>query len=270
MKIDRYYQGLPNSGYDNEIFKLKSIIKEGDIVYYEFDNNEICNEEFIAPFTTNIQNVKGKMFVELASKNDIWTFEFIKSKKNNDKDIQMSNGSSNIEIPPIEDIRGLENEGGGVVNTNIGRVKLIPPSPKNKNIPIINYNEYISNSIKEEKNIEKEVEEKNNEEANSKKEKEINVEKIPIVEEKKEIIVDNDPVTILVNGAKKNETIIPMQMSISLPAKELFNIVSNNFENGAEKFVDVILSQIDYDMFKFCLKDALLQAYKYEEEKIEN
>ena len=100
------------------------------------------------------------------------------------------------------------------------------------------------------------------------KEEPVSIIKKEVEIEKENVLLDNDPVTILVNTSKKNDTIIPMQMTISLPTKELFNIVSNNFDNGDEKFVDVILSQIKYDMFKVCLRDALLQAYKYEEEKI--
>lgn len=271
MKLNRYYQGLPNSGYDGVIVKLVKIFEDNGIIFYEFDNEEICNEEFIAPFTLNIEDVKGKFFVELASEKDIWEIMPIKNKKNIDKDTTRENGSMDIEIPPYEDISTMSNS--NIIITNNGRVKIVPPTPNCKYIPPVNYSDYMESAKKNEEVIapEKVIEKESHievEKIEEVKEEPVSIIKKEVEIEKENVLLDNDPVTILVNTSKKNDTIIPMQMTISLPTKELFNIVSNNFDNGDEKFVDVILSQINYDMFKVCLRDALLQAYKYEEEKI--
>ena len=72
---------------------------------------------------------------------------------------------------------------------------------------------------------------------------------------------DNDPVAILVNKSAKFESVISMDLKLELPAKSLFNIASENFENGEETFINVILSHIDYETIKNTLKDALLEAY---------
>ena len=75
---------------------------------------------------------------------------------------------------------------------------------------------------------------------------------------------DNDPVAILVNKSAKFESVISMDLKLDLPAKSLFNIASENFENGEETFINVILSHIDYETIKNALKAALLDAYHNE------
>lgn len=75
---------------------------------------------------------------------------------------------------------------------------------------------------------------------------------------------DNDPVAILVNKAAKFESTISMDLNIELPAKSLFKIASENFENGEETFLNVILSHIDNEKIKQSLKDALKNAYNEE------
>lgn len=268
MKQDRYYQWLPNSGNDGDIVKLRRIYVENDIKFYEFSDGEICNEEFIAPYTTELKNLKNKMLVELSSKNDIWETEYIKSKSIIDKDIQSNDGNStlNKEIPPLEDISNSDN--GLISQSSVGKFRLI--APKEKSVPCINYFDYMSDEdlikigLKEapiENIIETPVVETPSISATN-----IEDNTPLIVNECKEktninTYIEHDPISILVNASSKKEINIPMELCIELPSKELFNIAKNNFENGAEKFIEVILADIEYETFKNSLREALISAY---------
>lgn len=274
MKKDRYYQWLPNSGNDGEIVKLRNIFLENDIIFYEFSDGEICNEEFIAPYTTKLSDLQNKLLVELASKNDVWETSYIKSKSITDSNIQSTNGDNiNKEIPPLEDIFNSKDD--VISNSNIGKFRLI--APKEKKVSSIDYFEWMSDEdliklglIKpapietpslSTDNIENDncVLIINDEDVN-------NNTTVTISEndqEKNNInnYIENDPISILVKASYKKEVNIPMEICIELPSKELFNIAKNNFDNGELKFIDVILADIDYDTFKNSLREALINAY---------
>ena len=278
MRKERYYQWLPNTGFDNEIVKLTDIYEDNGVIYYKFSNDEVCNETFIAPYTKDVNDLKGKMLVELASKNDIWTPNLVKSKSIMMKDdgIQSSDGSQIKEIPPFDDIAG-SSDNGGISNSAVGKVRLIPPTSSScTNVKPIDYKDYMSEEdlyklglITEIKKENKEVVEnivempKNN--SINKEEFTISTEEVLPIEkiEDNKKIVETDPVAILVNAAAKNRTVIPMELEIDLPSADLFNIAYANFENGGDKFIDVILSHIDYAILKDALRTALLSAYSY-------
>lgn len=273
-KKHRYYQWLPNSGFDNEVVELKSIYEEDGNIYYIFSNDEICNENFVAKYTTNIKDLSGKMIVELADEKSIWTPNIVSSKNlSQNSDIQLSNGGNAIrEIPPIEDLLALDStQREGNIKSNLGRIKLLPPTNTLTNVKPIDYKDYMSDSDLYKLGIidvmpEKEKKEEKKSEIIPQKVDEVSI----IKEDKKEdinnVIIENEPVAILVNAATKTLTTIPMELNINLPTTDLFNIVSKNFENGAEKFVDVILSHIEYEILKEALKDALLNAYSNNQE----
>ena len=272
MKIDRYYQWLPNTGNDGEIVKLRNIYYDNDIVFYEFSDGEICNEEFIAPYTTSLKDIKGKMLVELSSRNDTWQQDYIKSKAISDPNIQSERGGQR-EIPPLDDILNSSND--VIENSAIGKYRLVPPK-SNKTILPIDYKDYMSNEdlikmglIEAPKEVVKNIEEEiivkpTKEEIETdiiKYEKDdINNQEDIVVETTKKT-EETNPIAILVNASAKNPITIPMELTIDLPSKDLFNIVKNNFEDGSEKFIDVILSHIDYDMLVSSLKEALTNAY---------
>ena len=151
MKIDRYYQWLPNSGFDNEIVKLVNVYEDSGVMFYEFSNGEVCNEEFVASFTKEPKALQGKMLVELSSRKDTWQFEKITSRTINtgQGDIMSPDGRAVIkEIPPLEDIASAGDS--DTVNTSVGRVRLIAPKTMVNSIPPIDYKDYIKVEEKKE------------------------------------------------------------------------------------------------------------------------
>ena len=217
------------------------------------------------------------MLVELSSEKDIWTPNLVKSKSIMMKDdgIQSSDGSQIKEIPPFDDIAG-QSDNGGISKSAVGKVRLIPPTT-NVNIKPIDYKDYMSDEdlyrlglITEIKKEDKEIVENvvdTSKNVNINKEEftnsTIEVLHNEVVIERPNEIVETDPVAILVNAAAKNRTVVPMELEIDLPSVDLFNIAHANFENGADKFIDVILSHIDYAILKDALRTALLSAYSY-------
>ena len=181
----------------------------------------------------------------------------------------------NIPKVTFDDIAG-QSDNGGISKSAVGKVRLIPPTT-NVNIKPIDYKDYMSDEdlyrlglITEIKKEDKEIVENvvdTSKNVNINKEEftnsTIEVLHNEVVIERPNEIVETDPVAILVNAAAKNRTVVPMELEIDLPSVDLFNIAHANFENGADKFIDVILSHIDYAILKDALRTALLSAYSY-------
>jgi len=72
----------------------------------------------------------------------------------------------------------------------------------------------------------------------------------------------NDPVVITLQKSKKKETEISMLLTVSLPSKELYNLVKENFEGGDEKALEYIIKNIDTKSIRESLKIALKEMYE--------
>jgi len=74
-------------------------------------------------------------------------------------------------------------------------------------------------------------------------------------------VVTNDPVTIMLDKSKKVDTEISMDLTVSLPSKDLFNIIKTNFDDGDKKTLEYIINNLNIDDIKNSLKDALQTMY---------
>lgn len=72
----------------------------------------------------------------------------------------------------------------------------------------------------------------------------------------------DDPVWVMMSKSKKFDTQIPMELTISLPSKALYNVAKESFEDGSKKVIEYIISNIDDTKLKENLKYALLEAYE--------
>ncbi len=91
------------------------------------------------------------------------------------------------------------------------------------------------------------------------------IEAAPPKEEKKKNQYEGDPVWLMMEKSKKNDTEINMSLIISLPSKSLFNVIQESFEDGDKKAISFIIDQIDDVKIKEGLEEALFLAYKNEE-----
>ena len=273
MKDKFYYQFLPGSNNEGEVCLLTNMFVEDGEIYYEFDNGEICFSELIADFTTNQNDLKDKVMVQLASRYDKWTFDdatnnidksaLIDVKKEDGGDFQIptyndrysSNGSiikynapkiigaTNVKKPDLKDFLSYNDQVLlGVIDENLAP-KYEPTVDEITNVNISAVDKSDNSIIICEKEIEPKAIITNNININNQKD------------------YSNDPVAILVNKSAKFTSDISMTLSIDLPAKSLFKIAKDNFDKGDETFIDVILSDIDYSTIKKSLRDALLNEY---------
>ena len=222
---------IETKNYDIEIFS--HIEKEGDITYIVFESGNRCNIDLINDIG---ENNKGNVMAFLDNLNSKWT---IKEK--------IIGGQEEVKM---KDANGVQQ----VVQPYIpGRkvVEIIPPK-KTSNIK-----------------FKEKILEYNNQ--NHEKEESISViEKAPITSEKENVQLTNDkekkildinPVHILVQSSKKENSIINMELDISIPSKEIYTIIENNFENGTELFLNYIIDKLDIQIIKDSLKNGLKNYY---------
>lgn len=77
-----------------------------------------------------------------------------------------------------------------------------------------------------------------------------------------------DPVVLMISKSKKKDADISMNLTISLPTKELYNVIRENFDLGEESVLEYIISNISIDEIKASLKGALRSLYEEAEIKI--
>jgi hypothetical protein len=75
---------------------------------------------------------------------------------------------------------------------------------------------------------------------------------------------NDDPVWLMMSKAKKIDTTINMEITISLPSKALYNVAKESFEDGDNKVIDYIINNIDNKKIKDSLKTALFLSYEDE------
>lgn len=84
----------------------------------------------------------------------------------------------------------------------------------------------------------------------------------PVVESKpKEPSYKQDPVYLMLNSSKKFETNVDVSLVISLPKKNLYEVINESFEEGGDKMIDFIINDLDITLLKKQLKAALKEAY---------
>lgn len=304
MKERVYYQWLPGTENEGTISILNNIfIDEGEL-YYEFTDGNLCWEGLISDITDDPKKIKGKAVVRVSNPNNIWSFETIKNKSMGQfVGVSHDSGQTNFEIPSISDysktgdfksdegkikfippksqpklVKKIDYKDWMDINDQI-RYGLISEDEHEAiavTLPVIKAAPAPSNITKSDNEISISLNDpSNNKELivvqplddtiiklNVPEKNDKNIDNINISNDK--LFDDNDPVAILVNKSAKFESIISMDLKLELPAKSLFTIASENFENGEETFINVILSHINYETIKDTLKGALLDAYNNE------
>ena len=300
MKEKIYYQWLPGTNDAGIVVTLNKIyIDEGD-VYYVFTDGSECFEGLIADYTNDPKNLKGKAMVRISNPNNKWSFETEKTKSLTQYEgVSHDSGQKNFEIPTLGDYNK-----NGEFESNAGKINLIPPKNQVKFVSKIDYKDWMDKidlikfglddvdscvvnisplveAVEYKPDIAKDEGEhisldngNNSCVITNDKDNGTLVKIIECPEEiyknstniniSNKLFDDNDPVAILVNKSAKFESTISMDLKIDMPSKSLYKIASENFENGSETFINVILSQIDMETILKSLKDALEIAYNEE------
>lgn len=254
-KERRYFEWIAGDDI-GEVVLLESMTEIGGELFYNFENGDTCNSRFIAKATANKADLKEKLMVEVDSPTNVWSIEKVESKVYDDRSM---NGET-VDIPTLQDILNMGQ--GGEVDSNLGTQTLTAPrrqvrtrelpDPKDwlleDSEPIVEQHKVETESVAAQTYVEKEPEQN----VVSREQKSIDVE-------------SQDPVFIMVRKSKTHSIEIPITLNIDLPSKSLYKIVSEEFENGGEKFIDFVVDGIDVSSIIESLKTSLKQAYEKED-----
>ena len=253
----RYFQWLVGDDR-GKVVEFIDITQEDGEYFYNFDDGESCNMSYICPATNDRNMLKGKAMVEVPGPHNAWKFEEIKTGSFTTAD------DEHVVVPPLEDIIGQSKDGN--VESAVGTMRLIAPkSNPIKGMPLPSVQEYLRQAPARQtvhqpsgvdivvlKNYSPEI-------------IPVATEEIPSPVQKKETVSSvsaTDPVHILVNTCKKHDTEISMTVNISLPSLTTYNFAKSEFENGGEKFIDILAESIDITTLAKSIKDAIKQAYE--------
>jgi hypothetical protein len=218
-----------------EILPFDKIQSEDGNIYICFKDGSRINEEFVAPL--NERNLSGKFMAEIDGPHNCWKFQErkIDTTPRVEQDAQ---SGERFEVPTADEMAQAELTGETGVIKQTGPknkiIDLIPPRPSPKT----------SSSFGTVTNIQPTV---------------VYVEN-PVKTESK--IDSTDPVFILMSKAKKNDSEISMNITVSLPPKNLYDIAKESFDAGDKKFVEYIIQNITVDEIKEALKVAITEMYE--------
>lgn len=264
-KKRRYFQWIDGE-MKGDVVTLENIEEFEGETFYNFDDGESCNLRFISKMTNSQADLKNKFMVEVESPSNVWSFEEIKPHKYVDESMK----GEDIDIPSLHDILQAHGESTNIERSDIGTEKLVPPRREQRLIELPSIDDFPSeNKVTESKPVNdvKPVDEtkpvvKSEDSTGDEPTTDTHVQdesKQDAVEQKKNISFD--PVRILVDSCKKHDTPIDLSLSMKLPSKYIANIASSEFEDGADKFIDCIVEDIDIKLIISELKSALKDAY---------
>lgn len=229
----RYFQWIV-ADKKGEVVEFDKIEYEEGNVFIVFKDKSRINEQFVAQL--NQRDLSGKLMAEVDSPTNIWKFQTEIIGGESERIEQDVNSGVRYEVPSADEIAHADLTGEtGVTKPIVKRKKvtLIPPrptAPRSSNFGVI------SSPPPEPIYIE--------------------------VEKSKPKIDESDPVYILMSKSKKIDTEILMNITVSLPPKNLYNIAKESFDQGNKSFVRYIIEDITVDEIKEALKIAITEMYE--------
>lgn len=268
MKRNRFFEWIlgENSG---TVEKLVNITEMDGEYYYNFESGESCNMSFISPMTKDSKSLYGKVMVEVQDPNTLWTFETIKGKKYRDEVT-----GETFNIPPVDDIvRSTGTKENPEINSVEGSIKLIPPKNQVRSFDLPNIEDYlIDENVDENETSEVREDVKPNvsfDEVVKEQKPETSVQAAAVScddasAEKESVIertVEKGPVEIIIDKSKKVKVVVSMDISMEIPSKSVYEMISENFEHGSDEFIRYVVSNIETDTIKESLAEAIRNAY---------
>lgn len=231
MSEVRYFQWLA-SERKGEIVIFDKIETEDGLVFINFKDGSRINEELVAQI--NEKDASGKFMAEIDSPNNVWKFEESYVGREEERWETNADGEKVCVQPFVE-----------------GRktVKLIPPrptAPKKSNFGTIDSAvPEISNNIPN-----------------------LNITTLPqksaALDDK---ITSMDPVYLTLSKAKKVDTTMDIELTLSLPSIDLYRVLKESFDNGEENILSYIVDNIDTTDIKEAIKESLRVMYNQNEDK---
>ena len=257
MSESRYFQWIAGDR-KGEILVLDNIVEDSGSIYLSFKDGSRMNEEFIAQI--NQRDLTRKLMAEIDSPQNCWRFVEKTSPDDKPRVEKDANSGEYYEIPPVEEIVNADLTGSSG-QTRPGQktkktIELVPPTPT---APTHSAFGRIQNA---KRGLPPAPIPQTPLEVN------VNVDNISRMSQTPMHKNESDPVYILMSKAKKMDTEISMEMSVSLPLPSLYQIAKDSFENGDEKFIDYIVDEITVDEIKEALKRAIYSMYENPSESL--
>lgn len=263
--MKRYFQWISGDDFGT-VETLAGIRYEKGEYFLDFDSGDSMNMRFVAAMTNDPNSLHNKFMVEIKDPYDKWGRDV---KKPRIETVGDADGNDiTVEIPPLDDIVGAARNGDGdymIDQSSVGKVTMLPPKFRGPFLPLPDPADYFAEE--NERKITAMKERRRPDEYTAaapepdkitvpKKESvssiEPPVELSSAVTEKKSvaiktpasIISESDPVWILVNSSKKTSASMDVTIEIGLPSKELYKLVSTQFDGGSDKFEKIIRKYI--------------------------
>lgn len=242
----RHFQWIAGEN-KGQIKILDNIVFEEGEVFLVFKDGSRINENFVAEI--NKTDLSNKFMAEVSDMDNVWKFEENWIGRMEERWEKNADGV-NVCVQPYYPGKYV--------------LKLIPPEPTKKTKSIFSdetSNSHTTNVTKEIKNIET-VEDKENinikeEEIKTQSPRNVNIENLNHL---------TDPIYILVSKSKKENIEINIALNISLPPKNLYDIIKSTFEEGDDKFIQYIANELSTSEIIESIKLSLKDMY----ENIEN
>ena len=238
----RFFQWLVGERR-GEVLIFDTIVEEDGEVYVTFKDNSRVNQDLI--LNLNETDATGKMMAEVENMSKLWTFKETIVGEDTNRVEEDWESAIKYDVPTVTEIMS----DGKKVPVKKKKIELIPPARTRPEIVKSKFGTIINNPTP------------------APPATPAPVAAIPEVDLTKNINPD-DPVWIMMNKAKKDDTEVNMTLVISLPPKNFFDVVKETFEDGNEKALEYIIENIDISDIKKSLKEGINLMYnpKTEEE----
>jgi hypothetical protein len=224
----RYFQYIMGDNR-GQVVIFDRVETDGEDNYVVFKGGARCNESLIAELNAN--DLTGKYMAEVSDPNNVWQFKEKWVGREEEIWEQNADGESVCVQPAIEGRKVIDIIKPRQVApraSNFGAISNAaeyapqPPPPPPPAAPII-----VQATTLDATGIDK-----------------------------------SDPVFILMSKSKKVDTEIDMSLVISLPPKNLYNLAKESFEEGDEKFIKYIVSEITVAEIKEAIQEGIRQMYE--------
>jgi len=219
----RYFQYIAGERR-GEVVMFDRIEEEDGMVFICFKDESRCNEELILPL--NHTTPGDNLMAEIDSPNNIWTFK--EEWKGREEEIwsepnDSPTGESHLVQPFREGRMEVHQIPPKRTTSNFGQITRHIETPTITQAPVNLVQQQAPNAQPP---------------ANT-----------------------NDPVWLMMDKAKKFDTEVEMTLKVALPTKSLYNVAKESFDDGGNKIIEYIISNLDDKSLKDALKEALKVAY---------
>jgi hypothetical protein len=81
-------------------------------------------------------------------------------------------------------------------------------------------------------------------------------------EQKKSIVVEENPIFSLLSKQKENWVDVDLKLSINLPPKSLWDILISSFDDAEKDILEFVTKDLDIEVVRQSLRESIKEIYK--------